>query len=557
MEKITIGLIVIIAISSGISFDVLNHNPDYIFYANPGMGELKLKANKGTVIEAYVLYANKRIKMTLGFQDNNYDYFIADLGRFDTTFQYQILVRDKTDSLFLPQTGAFKCLQPPFIIPEWAYSKVYYSIFPDGFYNANKTNDPKVIAPWGKTPDKEYSYGGDLSGIIQKLAYLDSLNIDILLLQPILSASSNHKYDLRDYANLDMHLGDTTELKNLINEIHMRKKRIILKFIVTHTGIDFLGFQDVIKNGSASKYYNWYLIHSLPVKTSPPNYDCWLNNAHFPKLNLKEPSVQAFLIRYIDYWLHFGFDGVYVGEDTKIEPDFVRVLKNALKKKYPDLLILGSSENLGIQGFDGTVNKKVVDLIINYFVKNTISTSTFDNELRKLLFFNPSQVNLTNLIDLSDFNLRISSIANFDDLILLYAFLFTFSGSPVLTYGDEVGMKEGKMFNMGSFPWESEKQNRALLEEIKKFINIHKNNPILSNKYFFTLYVNDINRVYAYDRGGIITIINSGNNQSYTVLPVWNGTYTDLTTGEKIIITTQQLRLSLPARSFKIIRREI
>ncbi|MEO0156942.1 MAG: alpha-amylase family glycosyl hydrolase [candidate division WOR-3 bacterium] len=557
MKKIVISTIVFIILSNALDFDALNHNPDNIFYANPWMGEIKLRVSKGTVLEAFVIYANKRTKMTLGFQDNRHDYFTADVGKFDTTFNYQILVRDKTDSLFLPQIGTFKCLQQPFIIPEWAYSKVYYSIFPDGFYNANKTNDPKNVAPWGKIPDREYSYGGDLLGIIEKLPYLDSLDFDILLLQPILSANSNHKYDLRDYANLDIHLGDTIELKNLINEIHLRKKRIILKFIVTHTGTDFASFQDVIKNGSASKYYNWYFIHSLPVKTSPPNYDCWLNDARFPKLNLKEPSVQAFLIGYIDYWLHFGFDGVYIGEDFKIDPDFVRILKNSLKRKYPELLVLGSSENFGINGFDGTANKKIADLIMNYFIHNKISTSEFDSELKKILFFMPSQINLTNLIDLSDFNIRISNIASIDNLLLLNAFLFTFCGSPVLTYGDEVGMKDGQFLNMGSFPWEYEKQNRSLFEEIKKLITIRKNNPILNNKYYYTLYVNDINRVYAYDRGGIIVIINSGDSQSYTVLPVWNGTYTNLMTGEKMTVATQQLRLSLPAKSFKILKREI
>jgi glycosidase len=212
---------------------------------------------------------------------------------------------------------------------------------------------------------------------------------------------------------------------------------------------------------------------------------------------------------------------------------------------------------LGPNGFDGVANKKFVELVIQYFVNNKLTTSEFDTELRKMLFFNPSQTNLINLLDLSDFDTRIAGITDVKNLQLIYAFIFTVCGSPVITYGDEIGMTEGKLFNMGSFPWEIEKQNRNLLEEIEKLIHIRKTNPIINNKYFYTLYVNDINRVYAYDRGGLITIINSGDNPTFTVLSVWNGTYTDLTTGEKIIITTQQLRLSIPARSFRIIRREI
>ncbi|MEO0161616.1 MAG: alpha amylase C-terminal domain-containing protein, partial [candidate division WOR-3 bacterium] len=119
------------------------------------------------------------------------------------------------------------------------------------------------------------------------------------------------------------------------------------------------------------------------------------------------------------------------------------------------------------------------------------------------------------------------------------------------------GMKEGRFLNMGSFPWSIDKQNRALLEEIKKLIKIRQENPFLTGKFFYPLYVNDINRVYAYDRGGTIVAFNCGENPSYTTLPVWNGTYTNLMTGERFIITTQQLRLSLPAKSFKILKREI
>ncbi|MEO0136434.1 MAG: alpha-amylase family glycosyl hydrolase [candidate division WOR-3 bacterium] len=546
------------SIARGITPDLLYHNPENIFYLNPAAGEIRLKANKGTIVEAYVLYGkNKRLKMNLGFQDSKSDYFVADIGVFDTTFNYQILIRDKSDSLMLPPTGTFKCSQPPFTVPNWACGKVYYSLFLDGFYNGNKANDPAPTVEWNKPPDREYYYGGDIAGLIEKLPYLDSLNVDILLLQPILAANSNHKYDTRDFASIDGSFGDTVELKQLINEVHLRKKFIVLKFIVTHTGSNFGGFLDVIKNGANSKYYNWFNIHSLPIKTNPPNYDCWANDARFPKLNLKDPSVQAFLIGYLDYWLHFGFDGVYLGEDPTIDPEFVRLLKNALKKKYSNLLILGSSENFGINGFDGTTNKKIAELIINYFALKKINTSEFDQELRRTLFFNLSQVNLTSLIDLSTFNKRIASLVDNADLLLIYAFIFTIVGSPILTYGDEVGMKEGRFLNMGSFPWSIDKQNRALLEEIKKLIKIRQENPFLTGKFFYPLYVNDINRVYAYDRGGTIVAFNCGENPSYTTLPVWNGTYTNLMTGERFIITTQQLRLSLPAKSFKILKREI
>ncbi len=358
MKNVFVVLLCTIAFSNALAPDVLFHNPDNIIYANPWMGEIKLRAVKGSIQKAYLLHAGKRTVMNMTFQDNKFEYYTADVGRFDSSTTYQFLVYDMNDSLFLPQTGSYRTTQQVLATPEWAYSKTYYSIFPDGFNNAIPANDPPHRTSWGKIPDREYSYGGDLPGITQKLSYLDSLNIDIILLQPIFSSSSNHKYNVRDYAILDPWFGDTTDLRNLIAEIHKMGKRIVLKIIVTHTGSDFPMFLDVIKNGTNSKYYNWYVVHETPVKTSPPNYECWLNDSRFPKLNLKDTSLRAFLIGYIDYWLHFGFDGIYVGEDIKIDADFVRDLKNSLKKKYPQLLILGSADNTGINGFDGTSNKK-------------------------------------------------------------------------------------------------------------------------------------------------------------------------------------------------------
>ena len=104
-------------------------------------------------------------------------------------------------------------------------------------------------------------------------------------------------------------------LKNLINEVHKRNRKIILSVIFTHTGIDFPAFVDVVKKGKESKYIEWYFIKSTPITTSPLNYECWRSNSRFPKLNLRNPQVANYLIGFLEYWKHFGFDGFYIGED--------------------------------------------------------------------------------------------------------------------------------------------------------------------------------------------------------------------------------------------------
>lgn len=558
IKKIVFIYTFVLHICGAISIQDIVHNNREIFYVNPSAGEIKIKTRKNSIEQTYVVIDAKYAKMNIVYQDENFDYFAADFGSFDTTIGYYFVVKDGLDSLLFPPIGKFKPGVHLFIPPNWASGKTYYTIFTDGFYNGDLTNDPEKKNKWGSKPEKWLPYGGDLMGIIVKLLYLDSLDFDILFLQSIFTASSNHKLNPADYGAVDPAFGDTTDIKIIINEIHKRKKKIILAIILTHTGVDFPAFVDIIKNGNNSKYYNWYLIKSTPVKISPAHYDCWRSDPRFPKLNLNEPQVKNYLFGYLEYWRHFGFDGFYIGEDEQINNDFIEDLRAYLKTKYPGLLLLGSeTQNYTGEGLDGFVNLSFRELIINYFIKNTITTSDFDREIRKLLFFNPAQVNCLNLLGLTNYDVRIGALAQQDIIKNLYAFIFTFCGSPAILYGDEIGMTDSSPLNMGSFNWNSEKQNRALLQEIKKFINIRKTNSQISSKYFFSLYVNDITKVYAYDRGGLITILNSGESQSYVVLPAWDGSYLDLISGEKFIAFSQTLKLSINPKSYRILKREI
>ncbi len=530
-----------------------------LFYVNPAMGEIKLRTTHNNLTEAYTIINGKKIKMDIIYRDKTYDYFLAETEPFDTTVYYYFILKDLSDSLHYPTAGSLKVEAPLFNPPAWAMGKTYYIIAPDGFYNGHIANDPKRMLKWGEPPRGWLSYGGDLRGIIDKLPYVDSLNPDIIMLLPIFKSSSNHKFDVEDYAAIDPTLGDTADLRLLIDEIHRRNKKIVLWVVFSHTGHKFPAFIDINKNGANSKYINWYQLSTPTIKKSPLNYGAWLNDYRFPRLNLKNGQLKSYLIRYLEYWKHFGFDGFYIGEDLTIESSFVKSLSRYMKSKYPDMLLLGSDcRSLNGEGFDGCKNTRFRKLLLDYFLRNQLSTSEFDAEIRKLLFFSLSQMDCTNLISLFSYDKRVASIApDKTSLKNLYVFLFTFCGSPAILYGDETGMAQCSMLNWGSFIWQPEKQDRELLDLIKRLIKIKRENPQFASKNFYTLYVNDINRIYAYDRGGIIVVINSGNAHSFVELPAWDGNYIDLMSGEKFTAFSQKLRFSISPNSFRILKRGI
>src|SRR4030042_1153179 len=554
ITKTLLGLIFPVFLLS-INPQDLTHSPNNILYVNPAAGEIRLRVKMNTVDKATLILKKNVIAMQSAFSDGGYDYFLATTTPFDSTAGYFFVLKYGNDTLIYPAGETLYARVPYYTTPEWAKGISYYSIFLDGFYNGLSDNDRPPSQAWESSPKPWHSYGGDLRGLITKIPYLDSLNIDAVIIQPITLASSNHKYNAREYSLVDSAFGDTLVLKDAINQLHNRDIKVLMSLVFTHTGNDFAAFNDVITNQLESRYANWYLVDSWPIKTSPPSYQCWLNDHRFPRLNLANSQVINYAIGYVEYWRHFGFDGFYIGENESIDPLFAKMLRNYVKPKAQNILLIGSDDRVvSGYGFDGVRNKNLTNLLRNFFIDRKLSVSEFDLSYRRLLFFKPPQVNTINLISVSDFSGRFWK-DDHDDLVrLMFAFIFTSVGSPVLFYGDEVGYRKAVFLNPGSFPWDANNQDRILYYDIQSLIEIRRNNPQLRSSNFYPLYVNDINRVYAYDRGGIIIALNCDNNPSYIELPAWNGTYIDLINGEKIFVSLQKLRITVEARSFRILK---
>lgn len=536
----------------------ITHNANEIFYANPVGGEIRIKVKKNAAEQAFLITKTKTMRLDLIYQDETFDYYQGEIGRFDTSFVYHFLLTHGADSVLVPPAGEFTSRAIEFQTPAWASGKTFYTIMPDGFYDGDASNNSPGTLTWGGAPDKWASYGGDLAGIILKLSYLDSLNVDVLILSPIFSSQSNHKFNPRDYLTVDPALGDTAILKILINEIHKRQKRIILSIPVTQTGIDFPPFADVLQAGSVSRFRGWFSFSTNQPKPAPGNYECWLNDYRLPRLNLADQQLRSRLLSYIDFWSRFGFDGIYLGEDTRINHDFLREVRTSIKNRYPDLLLLGSDSqaNTG-DGLDGSNHAYLNRLLYDFFIRDSISLTEFDQSYRRFLVMNPTQSNVLTLMNTSSYFSRLAKTSREDAIRLFFAFIFTACGAPNILYGDEIGLADGAPLNPGCFNWDTQQQNRYLLLDIKKLIYIRATNPAIATKYFYTLYVNDLNRVYAYDRGGIITVINFGSSSTYLELPAWDGTYLDLISGERFTAVGQKLRLAVDQRSYRILRRGV
>ena len=105
-------------------------------------------------------------------------------------------------------------------------------------------------------------FGGNLLGIIDKIPYLKSLGINGIYFNPIFKSPSTHKYDTTDYFLIDPQFGTNEDFALLVKECHNNGIKVMLDAVFNHCGWSHPFFQDVIKYGKKSKYYDCFFIDS-------------------------------------------------------------------------------------------------------------------------------------------------------------------------------------------------------------------------------------------------------------------------------------------------------
>ena len=187
--------------------------------------------------------------------------------------------------------------------------------------------DAVVYHIWVKAfADAVYADGiGDLPGIQGKLDYLQSLGVNTLWLSPIFECdykgANMHGYDTTDFYAVNDRFGTRADLKALIDAVHGRGMRILFDFVPNHTSTKHSWFT------TAATRDSWYLWNSgqpagwgLPWGGGAPQ-DVWKSGTagyfytsfatdSLADLNFYNPAVQAEMRNVQSYWLDRGFDGM-------------------------------------------------------------------------------------------------------------------------------------------------------------------------------------------------------------------------------------------------------
>lgn len=383
----------------------------------------------------------------------------------------------------------------------WWQGAVFYELYPRSFADSNHDGI------------------GDLNGVTSKLNYLKDLGVDAIWITPCFrSPQVDFGYDISDYEDIDPMYGSLQDFDRLLAEANKLGIRILLDFVANHTSDQHKWFQDS-KSSRASAHRDWYIWRDGRGPGRPPNnwvstfgLSAWTFDAttqqyyyHYfypeqPDLNWRNPAVEAAMLEVTRFWYKRGVAGFRLDAVDSLFED----------PHLTDNLFAAGTDTFGRPNMDEKYNQKLPEVHgvlrglrkvadeYNAVLVGETYTSSID-ELKHYYGDHSSELQLpmdmmfatVDHLSPAEFRKQIASvnssggwpvflIGNHDmprsynrygdgfhnDAIakLMAALYLTLRGSPILYYGEEIGMqnndpksKEDVRDPQGKIGWPTEK----------------------------------------------------------------------------------------------------
>ena len=396
----------------------------------------------------------------------------------------------------LKQYFKFPWLNPADVItpPDWVNGTVWYQIMPDRFCRGSDA--PKRFPTCGWSDSKHIHfwdmYGGDLKGITEKLEYLRDLGITGIYMTPIFLSNSNHKYNTFSYETIDPDFGTEEELVELVDKAHSLGIRVMLDAVFNHCGTEFAPWQDAVKNGLESPYWDWFFINQWPLpklgtNTADGRYYSFAFGTMMPKLNTNNPEVIGYFRKLCTRWLRdWHIDGIRFDVGNEVSHRFLKELNRSLKAIKPDVFLLGeiwhdSSSWLQGDEYDAVMNFPFLETLHNFWLDNQSSRELMHG-LNRCYTMYPRQVSEVsfNFIDNHDTMRAVTRCGSVNTFFQQLAVLMTMPGSACIYYGTEIALPGGDDPDCRRpLPWDRIAEGKCdrALRDTKALIGMRKAYP--------------------------------------------------------------------------------
>jgi neopullulanase len=444
----------------------------------------------------------------------------------------------------LPRPGRFQGFSP---------DDVMYLVMPDRFANGDPSNDDPARARGLLDRGKgRYYHGGDLRGILERLPYLKELGVTALWMTPVYDnvdhlneretydgqpITDYHGYGAVDFYAVDEHLGTVAQYREVVDAAHALGIKVVQDQVANHTGPYHPWVKDpptpTWYNGSAERHLantwqTWTLAdpHATP-ELRRATVEGWFIDI-LPDLNQDDPETARYLVQNALWWVGItGLDAIRQDTLPYVPRTFWAQWSAALEKEYPQVTRLGElfdGDPALVSYFQGgrvrdgldTGIDSLFDFPLYYPVRRAFAEGKPIRELAMMLardhLYADASVLLTHagLHDTSRFMQEPG--ATTEGLRLAHTFLLTTRGTPLLYYGDEIGLPGGndpdnRRDFPGGFPGDArsafEASGRtpaesAVFDHLKRLAALRRDLPALRRGRLVQLALGD--QQYAYGR---------------------------------------------------------
>jgi glycosidase len=491
---------------------------------------------------------------------------------------------------------------------------VIYLIMPDRFANGDLSNDDPARSRGLLDRSRgRYYHGGDLAGIEARLPYLKDLGVTALWLNPVYdnhdrlneretydgrAITDYHGYGAIDFYAVDEHLGDLPALRRLVDAAHGAGIKVIQDQVANHSGPyhawvadppTATWFNGTLADHLANTWQTWTLAdpHATP-QLQRATLDGWFIDI-LPDLNQDDPEAAAYVIQNSLWWVGMaGFDGIRQDTLPYVPRRFWRDWMGALKREYPDLRVVGelfdgdpalvSFYQGGLVRHDGidTGIDTLFDFPLFFPLRRAFGEGKPLREVAMALAHDhlyPRPHELVTFLGLHDVARFMNEPgATLDGLRLAFTFLFTTRGTPLVYYGDEIGLPGGgDPDNRRDFPggWPGDARDaftaggrtpgeEAVFQHVRRLARLRAEHAVLRRGTLMQLLAGE--QVYAYARrgesGSAVVVINNGPQAAALDLDVRAG---GLPEGARLVdglgllpaaeVKNGRLRTTVPRRS--------
>ncbi|NJN43318.1 MAG: alpha-amylase [Anaerolineae bacterium] len=314
------------------------------------------------------------------------------------------------------------------------------------------------------------------------------------------SPMADYGYDVSDYCDVHPELGTLETFDRLVSEAHKRGIRIIVDYVPNHTSNEHAWFIEA-RNSKENPRRDWYIWKDAQPDGSPPNnwgsifggsaweWDEKTQQYYFhqflkeqPDLNWRNPEVPDALKKVLQFWMDRGVDGfrmdvvgmIYKHPDMPDQPlnpspppnlrpnDFYspqihlydqdqdevyEMVKefNQLTDSYGDICLIGEvlwhSEDRWLKYYGP--NGDGLHLPMNFsFMELPWEASHFQEAILKLETILPDYAWPSFVLGNHDVP-RLASRYGQAQASVAAMMLLTLRGTPILYYGDEIGLENG------------------------------------------------------------------------------------------------------------------